>query len=193
MKTVYIEQGTSLDEQTVVCLGFFDGVHLGHKRLVEQAITIRHEKRLKVCVHTFDRMPAQVLQPALALRELTPLSQKRPLLAALGVDILAVSPFTAQVMRMRAQAFFNEILLDALCARHIVCGFHHRFGYRGEADVNALAAMCERAGIGLSVIPPVTLPGGELISATAIREALRLGDLERAERMLGRPYRAEGQ
>lgn len=185
MKLVYVQSNTRLKEPTVVCLGFFDGVHIGHAALVRRALEAAEAKRLSVCVHTFDVMPSQVLRPQTALSEMTPLAEKAVLLKALGVDILAVSRF-AGTMHMRAAAFFEDVLRHALHAEHIVAGFHHHFGCRGEGDAALLASLCRQAGIGLDIIEPVLLEDGELVSSTAIRSALAQGDLEKARRMLGR-------
>lgn len=174
-----------LDRDTVVCLGFFDGVHMGHARLVARAANIGRRQGLAVCVHTFDQMPARVLNPTADIDELTPLARKAELLAALGVDILAVSAF-CDTVNLPPEVFFAEILQGKLRARHIVCGFDHRFGHRGAGDVALLGRLCAKAGIGLDVIDPVTLSDGALISSTAIREAIRAGDAARVARMLGR-------
>lgn len=186
MKMLYLDGTESLSKPTVVCLGFFDGVHIGHAQLIGRAKAIAAEAGYDSCVHTFDRMPAQVLRPEEAALELTPLAQKAQILEAMGVQVLAISRFT-DTMDMRATAFFEDILRERLCARHIVVGFHHHFGRRGEGDVKALEALCARDGIGLDIISPVTLAGGELVSSTAIRAALAAGDTARAAQMLGRP------
>lgn len=185
MKIVYIDASTRLSVETVVCLGFFDGVHIGHAQLIARAQAIAAENAWHTCVHTFETMPARVLRPQADVLELTPLAEKAALLASAGVEILAVSQFL-ETMPMRAEAFFDEILLQALHARHIVAGFHHHFGFQGEGDVEMLKAYCARAGVGLDIIAPVTMPDGELVSSTAIRKAIRDGDRGKAERMLGR-------
>ncbi|MDR0896894.1 MAG: FAD synthetase family protein [Oscillospiraceae bacterium] len=186
MTRLDLAAGARAPRDAVVCLGFFDGVHLGHARLVAQAREVAQAEGLLLCVHTFAQMPARVLSPGAQIRELTPLPEKAALLAALGVDLLAVSPFDERMRHLRAEAFFREILMEALRARHIVCGFHHRFGERGEADTARLSALCAANGLGLSVIAPVTLPDGELVSSSAIRQLLDAGDLARARAMLGR-------
>ncbi|MDR0928767.1 MAG: FAD synthetase family protein [Oscillospiraceae bacterium] len=178
--------GARAPGDTVVCLGFFDGVHLGHAQLIARARALAEAEGRLLCVHTFAEMPARVLSPGVQIRELTPLPQKAALLEALGVDLLAISPFDEGMRRMRAEAFFRDILMEALRARHIVCGFHHRFGERGEADTERLSALCAANGLGLDVIAPVTLPDGELVSSSAIRQLLDAGDLARARAMLGR-------
>ncbi len=191
MKLLYLNEHGRMTEPTVVCLGFFDGVHLGHLRLIQAAQDISAQSGLIPCVHTFDQMPARVMRPDAATLELTPLPEKTSLLEGLGIAVLAVSRFDEAMMHMHAADFFRDVLLDALMARHIVAGFHHRFGFRGEAGTDELADLCRAAGVKLTVIPPVTLPDGELISSTAIRRAIAAGDLDAAERMLGRPYHAD--
>ena len=186
MKRLYVEEPFTLAEQTVVCLGFFDGVHIGHMRLVDRAKEIARIEKLLVCVHTFAAMPQLVLRPERPAFELTTLGEKETLLSEAGVDLLAVSRFTDELMHMRAQEFFHSILLFRLRARHIVVGFHHRFGYKGEMDAKGLLKLCEEAGIGLSVIKPVRLPDGSLVSSSAIRSCLQKGDRAKAEAMLGR-------
>ncbi len=186
MTTVYMENIDALGKETVVCLGFFDGVHLGHQQLIRRAHSIAVEKALLVCVHTFAEMPSRVIHPKADITELTPLHEKIAIFASLGVDITAVSHFDAAMMRMSGEAFFHRILLEKLHARHIVVGFHHRFGYQGEADTVKLGEFCREAGIGLDVIYPVLLEDGELISSSAIRSFLRSGNVAMAEAMLGR-------
>lgn len=191
MRVVYLDKGERIEVPTVVCLGFFDGVHRGHAALIARARTVADEKRLSVCVHTFDTMPVRTLRPDAQVRELTPLGEKATLLGALGVDIVAVSTFSTEIMRMPARTFFDEILLGQLKARHIVAGFHHHFGYRGEGDAKLLEQLSLQAGIGCDIIAPVTLDSGELISSTAIRQAVGSGDYDLAARMLGRPWQGD--
>lgn len=188
MKRLLLNDGQRAQKPSVVCLGFFDGVHRGHAQLIQRAKEIAAEKALAVCVHTFDQMPVRILQPEANVLELTPLEDKASLLEALGVDILAVSRFDQETMHQSAGEFFRHVLLGALQAKHIVAGFHHRFGHQGEGDTATLYALCEKTGTGLDVIAPVTLENGELISSTAIRTALLQGNTDKAEAMLGRRW-----
>ena len=185
MNLLRLSGGGCASNPAVVCLGFFDGVHIGHQRLICSARDIAQERTLTLCVHTFDRMPARVLAPREAPAELTSFARKARLLSAMGVDLLAVSRFE-EAVTLAPATFFKEILLGRLRACHLVAGYHHRFGHGGKGDVTLLRTLCERAGIGLMVIDPVTLPDGELVSSTAIRQALAMGDSQRAARMLGR-------
>ena len=164
----------------VVCLGFFDGVHRGHAALIRAARQAADRLGLRVCVHTFDRAPGE------KEFELTGLEEKKALLLSLGADQVWVSPFDDEMRHMPGDKFFENIVMGRLNARHVVCGDDHRFGYRGAWGVEELKALCEKNGVGLTVVPPVTLKNGERISSTAIRKALEKGDRALAEEMLGR-------
>ena len=166
---------------SVVCLGFFDGVHRGHLALLRAARQTADEKGWLVCVHTFDHAPGNKGY------ELTTLKEREALLLQNGADRVAVSAFDESMRRMSGEDFFRRIVVDRLNARHVVCGDDHRFGYMGAWGVDELRRFCEEAGVGLTVVPPVTLPDGRRISSTAIRQALREENWALAEEMLGRP------
>ena len=165
---------------SVVCLGFFDGVHRGHLALLDAARKAAEEKGLAVCVHTFDHAPGS------KNFELTTLPEREALLRAAGADQVAVSVFDDELRRMSGEDFFENVVLKRLNARHVVCGDDHRFGYKGACGVKELQTFCQRSGIGLTVVPPVTLPDGRRISSTAVRQAILEGDRPLAEAMLGR-------
>ena len=166
---------------SVVCLGFFDGVHKGHLSLLKAAAEIARDQGLIVCVHTFDRAPGE------KDFVLTTLEERQALLRAAGADRVAVSAFNEDMRRMSGDDFFRQVVLDSLNARHVVCGDDHRFGYKGGWGVKELETLCRQAGIGLTVCPPVSLGDGTRVSSTAIRKAILAGDASLAEEMLGRP------
>ncbi|MBQ8080374.1 MAG: adenylyltransferase/cytidyltransferase family protein [Clostridia bacterium] len=187
MRVVNTADMEPLKTPTVVCLGYFDGVHRGHLALLEEAKRLARERGLLVCVHALDRSPAQALHPERRIIQLTTPAEKERLFEAAGCDILAVSPFDDRVRHMPGGVFFSDVLLGSLNARAIVTGDDHRFGFKGDTGSEELCLLCERAGVALSVVPRVTLADGTVISSSVIREALRAGDLARAEEMLGRP------
>lgn len=174
-------------EPNVVCLGFFDGVHLGHLRLLSEANRVKQKYGYRVCVHTYQTSPVAILQPKTPIHELTGLKEKYDLLMAAGADSVAVSPFDERMMHMSGRAFFEEILLEKLFAKHLVVGFDHRFGYKGEVTTDKLFKLCEEKNVGLSVVMPVRTKDGEIVSSSAIRQALQTNDLQKAAEMLGRP------
>ncbi len=171
---------------SVVCLGFFDGVHLGHQAILGAAKAISQQKNLTFCVHTYDTMPARVLSPGRAVAELTPFEEKAALLEAQRAEVLAVSHFDQALMEMSG-ADFLDMLAAKLKARHLVAGYDHRFGHHGDTDAGKLTALCHQKGIGITIVEPVRTPDGKAISSTAIRAALAACDFAQAERMLGRP------
>lgn len=174
----------SVQPGCVVCLGFFDGVHRGHAALLHTVRQIADQKGLLVCAHTFSNAPA----PKAFL--LTTLSERVALLRQAGADTVVVSPFDDQMRHMSGQEFFDRVIMEKLHAVHIVCGEDHRFGYRGACGVAELRAMCRARGVGLTVVPPVTLPDGRRVSSSAIRQAIADGDIPLAEEMLGRRLQA---
>ena len=190
MKLIRLDPGSVISLPTAVCLGQFDGVHRGHQALIRAASDIARAQGLALCVHTFDPSPASLLHPGTA--ELTSLDEKVGLLAALGVELCAVSAFDDSLRRTPGETFFREVLLSRLHAAQLIAGFHHRFGAGSDTDVHRLTDLCAAAGIGLTIVPPVTLTDGTLISSTAIRQALAAGDTERAREMLGHPLPRQG-
>lgn len=165
---------------SVVCLGFFDGVHIGHRQLIRIARQIADAEGLSLCVHTLD---GEVFGKG---KLLTTLEERTRLLLACGADRVEASTFDDALRHMPGDRFFEEIIVGKLGARHVVCGPDYRFGYQGKWGVSELADMCRKDGIGCTVVPPVTLPDGRKISSTLIRRALEEGDRDTAARLLGR-------
>ena len=171
-------------EKSVVCLGYFDGVHLGHQALLRAGREKADALGVLLCVHTFDRAPR------LKGMELTTLEQRQKWLRFYGADRVFVSTFDDALRRMSGHEFFTRIVLKEMAAVHVVCGDDHRFGYQGQCGPKELLSFCREAGIGCTVVPGVTL-GGQRVSSQAIRAALREGRLADAERMLGHPAEPE--
>lgn len=171
----------------VVCLGFFDGVHKGHMSLMSHGKKAAKQLGFPLFVHTYDIPPASVIKRNSEAFELTPLGEKARLLLAAGADRVVVSKFDDQLMHTSGKDFFYNVLVKLIDAKHIIIGFDHRFGYRGDMGPEELSALCKAEKIGINVVPAVKTTSGELISSSAIRDALRLGYMALAEEMLGRP------
>ncbi|MBO4837590.1 MAG: FAD synthetase family protein [Clostridia bacterium] len=169
-----------------VCLGTFDGVHLGHQALLDATAQTAARQQLLPCAYTFDVPPAAVLCKKEA-SVLTPIEEKAALMARFGVDTVIYSHFDSRVAARSAESFFVDLLLGMLNARHVVIGFHYHFGQKARGDAALMREYCARHGIGITVVPPVLTADGELISSSAIRESLLAGDRLRAEMMLNRP------
>jgi riboflavin kinase/FMN adenylyltransferase len=174
-----------------VAVGNFDGVHRGHQALVAAAHA-RARATTGACVAlTFDPHPAQILQPDRPLRRLMSEEQRAECLAALGVDVLAVLPFTRELAALSPEDFAEKVLAGRLGAKAVVVGEDFRFGRARAGDVAVLHDLGRR--LGFEVVPvPAVLHGGLPVSSTRIREALLAGDVGAAASLLGRPYFVEG-
>lgn len=173
-------------EDTALCLGTFDGVHLGHQALIARTVALGRENGWVPAAFTFDVPPAAAIHPERAVELLTPLSEKAALLTEYGLTHVFHRPFDSAVARMSAEDFFQDILVHRLRARALVIGFHYRFGWQAKGDAKLMARLCRQAGIRLDVIAPVCMPDHRLISSTAIRQALSDGRADEAQAMLGR-------
>ena len=163
---------------STVALGYFDGVHIGHREVISAAVRAGKAEGLIPSVFTFcGELPVKEGATLLQTR-----AQRRRALEALGVEF-TVCPDFEKIRDMEPAHFFQEILRDRLRARVLVCGFNYRFGAGGAGDIALLRTLCEGAGIRLIALPPVEW-GGEPISSTRIRGALREGRPEEAAAML---------
>jgi riboflavin kinase/FMN adenylyltransferase len=177
---------------SVVALGVFDGVHLGHRAILETAVERAKATGGTAVACTFDPHPAEVLQPDRAPLPITTLDERLALIAETGITVPVVVPFTAQLAAMEPEAFVKEVLVERLGAREIVVGFNHRFGRGARGDTALLGELGERLGFHVAVVPPTDVDGTP-VSSSAIRAALQRGDLDQAARLLGRPYFVGGQ
>ena len=185
MKT-YTNIDFTADTSTVCALGCFDGIHLGHAHIINEAKRIAASLSIASAVWSFREPPKNYFSKD-KIKLLTSPEEKRLAMQALGVDIFVCIPFDENISSLPARTFFEDILIKRLNVRHIVCGFNYRFGKGGEGTAEMLKSLCAEAGIGLSVIPPIT--SGELtVSSSEIRTALCEGDISCANALLGRAY-----
>ncbi len=174
-----------------VSVGNFDGVHRGHQALVEVAVADARAGRGTAVVLTFDPHPSRVLSPDRAPSALMTVAQKAEMLAGLGVDRLAVLPFTPALAHETPEDFARLVLQRALGARVVVVGSGFRFGRRRAGDVATLESLGGALGFKVHAVPPL-LHDGAPISSTRIREAVARGDVEAAAALLGRPFFVDG-
>ncbi len=173
------------DRNTAVALGTFDGVHLGHMAVIKTAVGTARAEGLVPAVFTFSGLPKNAFLPE--SRRVWPLcsfEEKRRLIESLGVELLLAPPFDETVSSIPAEEFVRGVLISKLCARHIVCGFDHRFGAGGCGDAELLYRICKSEGVAVTVIPPVTV-NGRRVSSTEIRRLLGMGRVEDARALLG--------
>ncbi len=185
-----LEELAAQDGPLHLALGVFDGVHAGHRAVIARAVEAARKEGGKAFVVTFDPHPIRVIAPEKAPASLlATLDEKAAVLKALGVDGLLVIHFDMTFARMDAEEFVRK-LLDA-DVRTIAVGEDWRFGSKRSGDVAMLRRMGEEMGFHLEAVPPV-MWDGERISSTRIRQAIRDGNFEAVEEMLGQPYELSG-
>jgi len=178
----------------VVTIGAYDGVHLGHRRLIAQLERMASELGCSTALVTFDRHPAQVVRPASAPKLLTDLETKLELLATTGLDRTVVVTFDEERSRESAEDFVQTVLVGCLNARAVVVGHDFHFGHGRGGNVALLARMGGELGfdvLGIRLFDDGT-PGGQPVSSTRIRELLAAGQVEAAAGLLGRWHGVRG-
>jgi riboflavin kinase / FMN adenylyltransferase len=183
-----------LDEQpapSVVTIGNFDGVHLAHQTLLRRVVEVARPQGLQAAAITFEPHPIKILSPDHAPKLLTPLPRKVELIAATGIDLLVVLPFTRELARQSPLEFVRRALLDPLHASSVHVGPNFRFGYRQSGDTEVLEELGNQEGFRVEVVPMLVIRG-DRVSSTRIRELLAEGHVHKANRLLGRPFSARG-
>lgn len=187
-----VDGGALFPQGSVVCIGAFDGLHLGHRALVRHAVSRARELELPAVALSFEPLPREFFSPALPPPRLTLVRGKYEGLRALDVDSVGLLRFNAKLAEMDAEVFVRQMLGRRLGAREVWIGPGFRFGNRRAGDVDLLQALGGELGFTASAIEPVHAQG-ERVSSTRIREALRSGDFVGAARLLGRPYAIAGR
>ena len=178
-----------VNRETAIAIGKFDGVHVGHRRLLEEILEKKAEG-LAACVFTFDTSPAVLLGKSDG-KVLTTREEKRRILQEIGVDLLVEFPMTPETMAMEAQEFALRILLGALDAKMIAAGEDLSFGSRGLGNVQLLRKLSETYHFDVDIIPKVCIDGKE-VSSTYIRGLLEQGKMEQVKSCLGEFYSVSG-
>ena len=169
-------------ENLALALGYFDGLHIGHQKVLSAALE-QQKNGLTPAVLLFDRHPASVLTGRQVPRLLTD-ADRDALLSSMGIKPVKLR--FADLKDLSPEAFVEKILCARLSCAFVSCGFNYRFGKGGAGTAALLQTLCAAKGIGVSVSPQVTL-GGEPVSSSAIRRAIAAGETEKAVAMLGRP------
>lgn len=177
---------------TVLTIGNFDGVHLGHRALLARLCAVAGETGLPPAVLTFEPHPREFFAPESAPTRLSTLREKLELIAEDGVELAFVCRFNRTFAALSADRFIEDVLVGALRVRHLIVGDDFRFGARRAGDFALLQQAGETFGFRVEATPSV-VDGGVRISSSAVRDALWAGELERAAELLGRPYVIDGR
>ena len=173
----------------VLTIGNFDGVHRGHRVLIDRVVAVARETDRPVCVYTFHPAPRDVLRPGNPIPRIQILEDRLASLGEAGVDQVVVEPFDRSFAAQSARSFAEDILRDRLGVSALVLGWDFRFGRGREGRVEDLRAWL---GVPVEQVAPYA-PGGEVVSSSRIREAVRAGEVEEAAILLGRPHEVVGE
>ena len=177
---------------SVVTIGNFDGIHLGHQHVLEQLKTVAIQRDLPSTVIIFEPQPIEYFAPGKAPKRLSRFREKLAYLKSLQIDNLLCLKFDRKLAELTAQDFVKEILIERLNTRHLVIGDDFRFGKNRSGDFKFLQDCGEQYGFTVEHSDTLLLDGAR-VSSTRIRESIQNGDFEQATRLLGRPYTLFGK
>ncbi|MUP44831.1 bifunctional riboflavin kinase/FAD synthetase [Gramella sp. BOM4] len=180
------------DRQTVVTIGTFDGVHAGHRKIIERLVNSATANNLDSVVLTFFPHPRMVLQKESGIELINTIEERIQLLEQTGIDHLVIHPFTHNFSRLTALEFVRDILVNKLKAKKIIIGYDHRFGRNRTADINDLRKFGEEFGFEVEEISQQDVEQ-VAVSSTKIRKALQEGRVERANMYLQHPFSLSGK
>jgi riboflavin kinase/FMN adenylyltransferase len=179
-------------KNAVVTIGTFDGVHLGHMAVISHLKRRAKELKGESVVITFFPHPRKLLSGNnLPLSLLSSPDEKRDLLDKTGIDHLIILDFDRELSMMEAYDFIEKILIRKIRTKHLIVGYNHHFGRRGEGDFKTIKSCAERFGVTVEMVDAIGSPSGT-ISSSIIRDALFEGRIEKANRMLGYGYQVKG-
>lgn len=176
---------------TVLTIGTFDGVHIGHQKILERLLEEAQQRQVKSLVLTFFPHPRRVLQKDSDLQWLTTLEEKKQILDRMGLDVLVVQPFTEEFSRLSPEEYIEEVLVKALKVQKIIIGYDHRFGRNRKADITDLIRFGKEFGFEVEQIAAQDIEE-VAVSSTKIRRALSEGAIDTAHKYLGYPYLLTG-
>jgi len=180
------------DGPSVVTIGFFDGVHLGHQEVIRRTVEAAEERDARSVAVTFDRHPREILTPGEEPRLLTTVERKASLIEACGVDVLVVLEFTKEFSQISAEDFVRDVLVGGLHAVHARVGANFTFGHRAAGNVQTLHEVGAPLGMTADEVGLFTIEG-RVVSSSSIRETLGAGDLAWPRTALGRRYAVDGE
>lgn len=174
---------------SAIALGFFDGVHIAHQKIIKNAVDYANKNNLLPIVLSFDASPLEVLFPG-KVRYITSLKEKKRIIEDMGAKVEFL-PMSAEFLDMSPKDFIENILVKKYNMKYAVCGYDYRFGKGGSGSTNLLIESGEKLGFSTKVMD-CEIMGGEKISSSRIRELILLGEIKRANELLGRNFSLSG-
>lgn len=180
------------NKQTVVTIGTFDGVHIGHQKIIKRLIDTGKASGLQSVILTFFPHPRMVLQKDSNIKLINTINERHDILDGLGLDYLVIKKFTQEFSRLSAEGFVKDILVNKLNAKKVIIGYDHRFGRNRNADINDLKVFGETYGFDVEEISVQDI-NDVAVSSTKIRKALKAGDINKTNSYLGYPFMLTGK
>jgi riboflavin kinase/FMN adenylyltransferase len=180
------------DYPAVVTIGTFDGVHVGHQKIIKRLINTGKTEGLKSVILSFFPHPRMVLQKDSNIKLINTIKERHDILDALGLDYLLIKKFTKEFSRLSAEDFVKDILVDKINAKKVIIGYDHRFGRNRNADINDLKAFGKTYGFDVEEISAQDI-NDVAVSSTKIRAALDAGDIQKANTYLGYNFMLTGK
>ena len=186
-------QDTQFDPKTVLTVGTFDGVHAGHRALLQQLVDQAKATECRSVVVTFDPHPREILQPGdQGIRLLTTPSERADLLSELGIDMMVVIPFNRDFSLMNSEEFIEEVIVRKIGLQTFIIGYDHHFGHNRKGDSTTLKALGEKLGFDVIIVEAREV-NDHIVSSTSVRKSLsEQGDTNIVKQLLGRPYQLSG-
>ena len=193
MKPINILSIANQLEPSVVGLGFFDGIHLGHLELISKLVDFAKNSSHKSSIFTFDESPKRVLAPQSFRGYITTPEEKFELLSKTGVDNIYYVPFTKEFASINCQSFVKDILINKINACNVFVGFNFKFGVNRSGNTEKLVSELAQYDAKCNIIEPVKTPEGETVSSSLIRTSIIEGNITKANQLLGRSFSFSGK
>ena len=191
MKTIHGIENFPADEASIVTIGTFDGVHLGHQKILKQLTDTSRKSKLKSVLLTFFPHPRMVLQPDISMRLIQTIQEREKALENTGLDYLVIHPFSIAFSRLSADDYVKQILVEQLNVRKVVVGYDHRFGRNRTASLEDMYHYADIYDFEVLEIDAKKIDS-TAVSSTKIRNAIDHGNIELANTYLGQPFTLEG-
>ena len=188
---IMVNKNKIIEHETTVALGNFDGIHLGHRELINKTIDLSKENKTVPSIFTFD---CNFNEFKIGSKNTSLMSkvQKESMLDDLGIELLYIVNFCDVIKNMTPEEFVTEILLKKLNARVVIVGFNFKFGHKANGNVETLSELSKKYRFEVIVIPPI-IKDDNLVSSTLIRQLINKGDVVQANKLLGRNYSMRGK
>ncbi|MEA1939343.1 MAG: bifunctional riboflavin kinase/FAD synthetase [Candidatus Caldatribacteriota bacterium] len=181
-----------IEKKRYIALGVFDGIHLGHRNLIESTVDRARKNNGLSIVVTFEPHPDRIIFPDKNIMHITTLEEKIEIIRTLGVDILFILKFGPWIRNMQPNVFLFRILNEKLGANEIFVGFNYKFGYKGKGDIELLKKYEKLYNYKSNILDPKTV-NGKIVSSTLIKKYIEKGNIKEAAKLLGNKYSISGK